>query len=391
MIYSRASLEIGFWGNFKSSRYQIIGAGKYVMKYREYYKSEDSSGYSPEYWEFTEWILREEITQTIVYLTEDKEGFAFNTTFEPKFNTIPKDQDNEYANFTSDTASHRIIEYGAITLQEFEGESGYQELETKVKKFFLYQVKKEKYSVEIPTNENGNLMPKEREYYYGVPLLFSEVSKAFEENPKIKAQKKRIDALKFATKLSSLCCWIFLLAFIYAFFPEKKIFTHQIELKNTTLETDSAGKLKLDTLLEFYTPEWNIGANEVYLIELQAQLGSMPTGKNPAEMFVQAAVIDSELGVVNQILGEFWEEYGRDSDGAWREKNNESSIYIRTERAGKFSAWVSVERTVPMLEWTANIQISVYKYRLLWWYMLTYYLIAVTINIILMSYSRKYK
>jgi|GEM_PF-3493617 len=387
MIYSRASLEIGFPGNLNGSRYQIIGGGVWTMDYQEY-DSEDKR-YKASYWRYTEWVLRDEAGK-IAYLIEDNEGFAYSQLFDAPYKIIPDISQSQSTDFRNQGNNCHIIEYGTSKLLEFEGQNGYEEPEPAEKYFFLYKDKGKAYSVEMPY-KNGNMMLKEREYYEESPLSYSEILTAFKDNPKIKNQRAYISNLKFAHGLSSIVCWIFFIAFIYAFFPEKKIFSHTFELTNG-LGVDSTGAPKLDTLVEFYTPLWETKkANEIYLIELAAVFGNMPAGKNPAEMYAQVAIIEENAGVVNQLTGEFWEEFGFDYDGSWREKNNCSSLYLRTEKAGKYSAWLNIERAVPMLEWTAKIDIRVYKYTFLWWYMLIYWLLAITLNVILMGLKAQHK
>lgn len=384
MISSQASLQIGFWGNFYENRYQIIGVGVWNMDYREYYSSEGKTGYENSSWRYVEWVLFDPINNRVAYLIEDKEGFSFSEAYEPVKKIVPEFADNQFVDFMGNS-SFRVIEYGTAYLQDFEGDNGFAEYpEPQAKHFFVYENGKTKYSIEYPLSENGNPMLNQRDYYKANKISFSHVLEAFKENPAIKNKKESQSTLRFATTLARLTAWAFFVLFCYSFFSYSLVFKHTFDIKNGKI--DSLGAPTMDTLTEFFSPTWEIKkANEVYLIETDARLAPMLIGRNPCDMYVQTAIIDEEAGVVNQMAGEFWAETGSDSDGYWSESERNKSIYVRSEKPGKFSAWLSVERMPDMLEWTAQIDINVYKYQFLWWYMLIYWLLALGVRVILGS------
>jgi hypothetical protein len=384
MITSRASLEIGFWGNFHGTRYEIIGVANWYMHYQEFWTSSEGKGYSQSSWIYLEWILRD-TEGNIIYLLEDKEGFSFSTAISPRYKVVPKGVEYEYTDFNSSNANFQIIEFGTAELQDFVGENGYPENpEPQIKQFFLYKDGSKKYTVEYPIINGRNAID-EREYYVAEPISFAEVLRAFEENPKIKQAKEKQFNLKFATTLARLTAWIFFVLFCYSFFSYKEVFTHRFELKNGL--ADSTGAPAMDTLVEFFSPTFEIkDDNAIYLLETQARFGTAPA--NPSDMFVQTAFIEEETGVVNQMMGDYWTEYGRDSDGPWSESDRYSSMYVRAEKKGKYSVWLTVERTLNMLTWTASIDVKVYKYQFLWWYMMIYWLLALLLRAILGSYVK---
>jgi hypothetical protein len=390
MLRNSASLEIGFWCNFNGIRYQLIGGSLWRMDYLEYETEEGKSSYQKSYWSYTEWILREPITNQMAYLLEDQEGFSLSLPIEATNRVIPTETQGEFVDFFTKNRTYRVIEYGTSTLDEFQGENGFDEPEPQRKKFWLYEDElKHKYSVEVPLNESGSMLHEDREYYKAVPLKYSEVLEAFDENPSIKQRKEAQGVYGFALGLSRLTAWVLFVLFCYSFFSYTEVFKHSINLESG-VRLDSLNMLtQADTLVEFFSPEWEIkDANAIYLIETEAFFGAMVPGKNPCDMFVQTAIIDSEAGVVNQMAGEFWEEYGRDSDGAWRETNRYTSMYVRAEKKGKYSAWVSVERMPDMLAWTAKIEVRVYKYMFLWWYMMLCWLFALMVRFIIGSYVK---
>lgn len=389
MLRNSASLEIGFWCNFDGTHYQVIGGGLWRMEYLEYVTEEGKSGYQKSYWSYTEWILQDAVNNKMAYLLEDQEGFSLSLPIDVTNRIIPQEAEDQFIDFFSRNSSYRIIEYGISSLDEFQGENGFPEPEPQHKKFWLYKGDLEyKYSVEVPLSENGNMITEDREYYMAVPLKYSEVLTAFEENPAIKKRKEGQGNYRFALGLSRLTAWVLFVLFCYSFFSYSEVSKHSFELKNG-LVNDSTNAPAMDTLVEFFSPEWEIkDANAMYLIETEAFFGAMVAGKNPCDMFVQTAIIDSEAGVVNQMAGEFWEEFGRDSDGPWRETNRYTSMYVRAEKKGKYSAWVSVERMPDMLEWTAKIEVRVYKYMFLWWYMMLYWLLALMVRAIIGSYVK---
>ena len=382
MIHSEAALALGMWATFDSVRYQIIGGAVWRMVYQEYYKEGGEEGYEQSYWHYTEWTMRD-TNGKILYLTEDAEGFALSRAYKPPYQALPKEGD-VFTNFERKSADYRIIEYGTATLQNFEGETGFDEAEKAEKYFFKYKKDGNTFSVEIPIDKDGKKDTEAREYYKDLPLSFDEVATAFAGNPNIQKLQNKSGNIKFAASASWLLTWFLLACLVYAFFPQKKIFSHKFEL--------TAAQDRADSVVVFSTPSWEIAkADEMYLIEIDAKLGTMPTGVNPADMFVQVDVIDEELGIVNQVLGDFWEEYGRDSDGAWRESNRNSSAYLRSEKKGKYSANITVERTPLMLNWTAQMELNVYKYNMLWWHILIYFILSLTLALILSSYASKYK
>ncbi len=387
MISSQASLQVGIFGTFQDVRYQIIGAGAWNMDYLEYYSGEDGSGYAQAYWNYIEWILFDVANNRVAYLIEDREGFTFSTAYEPVKKIIPKFQKDQFVDFAG-KKEFRIIEYGTAYLQEFQGENGYPEFpEPQSKHFYLYQNSGIKYSVEVPLNAHGEELPQECDYYKAQKIGLGKVLEAFKDNPHIQKKQMLHSNLQFATLAARLTAWVLFFLFCYSFFAYSLVFKHTFNITNGTL--DSLGMpTRMDTLVEFFSPTWDIKqGNEVYLIETQATLAPMLIGKNPCTMYVQTAIIAEDAGVVNQMAEEFWAETGYDSDGAWSERQTTNSMHVRAEKAGKFSAWLNVERTPDMLEWTATVEIGVHKCHFLWWYVMTYWLIALAIRGVLGVFS----
>ncbi len=82
-------------------------------------------------------------------------------------------------------------------------------------------------------------------------------------------------------------------------------------------------------------------SNAVYLITVQQNVQSM------AWSFVNGDVLDENKNYLFGFGGEFWEEQGRDSDGAWREAKENFDLKVTFPKPGKFYLKFESEMKTP--------------------------------------------
>jgi hypothetical protein len=379
--FSFFSLKVGMWGTLNGTRYEILGRVRWSSKYKEYYKSDSGEGYSTEYWQYDEWILRD-TTDKLLYLCEDSEGFTIAEEIDPPVKPTLTPDISKFTTFYE--GKHRIIEYG--TAEAKVGEGYGERVQGQQKYFFQYKTSEAFFNLEVPLNEQQSFQNERREYYKEVKISRREVLAAFKESPEIGKAFEKLSNLRLATQLAGWCTLFTLLMFSMSFCSQKTLLEHKIPF--AVLSDSSA----------YTTPVWEIPAvNELYSLEIEFKYLAIPVGSTLNEVFVTVDIYDESAGVVNNLSGDFYHETGRDSDGPWTETNTFASQYARSESKGKFFANVYAESQTnaytsayssPRIE--GEVIFSVRKYRFLWYYTLPFFLLAFTIWIILAIWASKW-
>lgn len=352
---SKIPLKVGMLATLENVSYEIVGRSRWKMFYKEYYKEENSSGYSTEHWIYDEWLLKD-YSDNYVYLVEDIEGFKLSEKIDPELKPILEKRDNTFTEFYHRHKQSRVIEYGESEITYLEGAVEDDAEIGQIKDFFTYfSVGDNAYfSLEM---YHGDLS-EDREYYKDKKISRKTILEAFANYPEIKAIKEEADTLRLGTMLSFFAFVATLVMFIMSFYTKKLIYEHTIPLDSLSNST------------AYRTPAWEIKElNQLYYVELKMKFTALTTFNSLHEVSVDADVYEEKEGIVNTLLGDFYHETGRDSDGAWTETSTISSLYVRGEKAGKFYAEMYGERMPVEIE--GDITLSVRTYWFAWYYTLT--------------------
>lgn len=377
-------LAVGDTAVWEGEPYLLQGRLRWSMLYKEYYKEKDSSGYSTEFWEYDEWQLQNLNTQEFIYLIEDAEGYYLAKEIEPNLTQyFPPDGDpyQTYISFFDNHPLLRVQEYGDVSFRNSEGEVVSSVALDEKKYFCTYFYDRVAYSCEMPIKPNGYVDEAEQEYYEQIKLTKEQMLSLFPDNDRVKSGVEGIKTWAFARNLSFIASIISFVLFIYAFFPQKTIYSEEIPLN------------KLSDTSAYITKTWQIdNINQVYVYELEIK--NMTYSGNLAETFIAVDVFDKQSNLkVGSLIGDFFEERGVDSDGSWVEGSYYNYSYLRGDDKGTFFAEIYAETTPLQSAFgtggggamfpSGTVVLKIRHWTVLWYYILPAYIFFSLLTLIL--------
>ncbi len=313
-------LRVGQILQLEEKEFIITARLRYRSVYKEYYTSDEGSGYSNETWYSDTYILQntQEGKDERFYLSEDKEGYSLGMPVTVDKTDIDPTNLELFTNFYEGKADYRVTEYGSHFLEFFEGETEKEDpyaVGTQVH-FATYQEGIWSYSV-----EQGDGW---KEFSASKKISKQELYKALEGNPYIATYQERENGFSIIRKTASVAAAITFLVFLLSLFSDgTPIFSTNVDMKNIDKKEGFLSKpIKIDNTSTNYNIDWGI---------------NFKSSKNQG-MYVVIELLDNDKNVINAVESDFWYESGYDSEGSWTESETSSSKYFKFTEEGDYFA-----------------------------------------------------
>lgn len=313
-------LRVGQTLHLEGKDFIITARLRYRSTHKEYYTSDEGSGYSNETWYFDTYILQntQEGKDERFYLSEDKEGYSLGMPI----TVDKKDADPTnlalFTNFYKGKPDYRVTEYGSLFLEFFEGETEKEDpyaVGTQTH-FATYQEGLWSYTV-----EQGDGW---KEFSAEKKISKQELYKALEGNPFIDTYEQRDKGFSTIRKTVSAAAVVAFLVFLVSLFSDgTPISSTRVDTKDIDkIEGYLSKPIKIDDTGTNYNIEWGV---------------NFKSTQNQG-MYVVVELLDKDKNVINAVESDFWYETGRDSEGTWTESETSSSKYFKFVEEGDYFA-----------------------------------------------------
>ncbi len=311
-------LRVGQILHLEEKEFIITARLRYRSAHKEYYTSDEGSGYSNETWYSDTYILKntQEGKNERFYLSEDKEGYSLGMPVTVDKTDADPTNLELFTNFYNDRADYRITEYGSQFLEFFEGETEKEDpysIGTQTH-FATYQEGIWSYTV-----EQGDGW---KEFSAEKKISKEELYKALEGNPFIDTYQERENGFYTIRKITSAAAVVTFLVFLLSLFSDgtpissMKVDTKDIDVKEGYLSKP----IKIDNTTTNYNIDWGV---------------QFKSTQNQG-MYVVVELLDKEKNVINAVESDFWYETGYDSEGNWTESETSSSKYFKFVEEGDY-------------------------------------------------------
>ncbi|WP_375559654.1 hypothetical protein ACE193_18235 [Bernardetia sp. OM2101] len=313
-------LRVGQIIFLEEKEFIITARLRYRSVYKEYYTSDDGSGYSNEIWYFDTYILRntKEGKDEVYYLSEDKEGYSLGMPVTVDKTDADPTNLELFTNFYEGRADYRVTEYGSSFLEFFEGETEKEDpyaVGTQIH-FATYQEGTWSYTV-----EQGDGW---KEFSAEKKISKEALYKALEGNPYIDTYQERDKGFSTIRKTMGAAAVFAFLVFLVSLFSDgTPISTTRVDTKDIDKKEGYLSKpIKIDDTGTNYNIEWSVNF------------------KSPQNqgMMVVVELLDKEKNVINAVESDFWYETGVDSEGSWTESATSESKYFKFLEEGDYFA-----------------------------------------------------
>ncbi|WP_291725461.1 hypothetical protein [Bernardetia sp.] len=313
-------LRVGQILRLEDKEFIITARLRYRSAHKEYYTSDEGSGYSNEIWYSDTYILKntQEGKDERYYLSEDKEGYSLGMPVTVDRTEADPTDLPLFTNFYEGRADYRVTEYGSLFLEFFEGETEKEDpyaVGTQTH-FATYQEGMWSYTV-----EQGDGW---KEFSAEKKISKEELYKALEGNPFIATYQERDKGFSTIRKTVGAAAAISFLVFLLSLFSDgtpiatTKVDTQDIDKKEGYLSKP----IKIDDIGTNYNIEWSV---------------QFKSTQNQG-MYVVVELLDKEKNVINAVESDFWYESGYDSEGSWTESETSSSKYFKFTEEGDYFA-----------------------------------------------------
>lgn len=313
-------LRVGQILYLEEKEFIITARLRYRSVHKEYYTSDEGSGYSNETWYSDTYILQntQEGKSERYYLNEDKEGYSLGMPV-----TVDKTEADPtnlelFTNFYEGRSDYRVTEYGSLFLEFFEGEAEADDPYTigTQTHFATYQEGMWSYSV-----EQGDGW---KEFSADKKITKEALYKALENNPFIKTYQERDAGFATIRKITSAAAVISFVVFLFSLFSDgTPISTTNVNVKDIDKAEGYLSKpIKIDNTGTNYNIDWSV---------------DFQSTQNQG-MYVVIELLDKDKNVINAVESDFWYESGTDSEGNWTESETSSSKYFKFVEEGDYFA-----------------------------------------------------
>ena len=313
-------LRVGQILHLEEREFIITARLRYRSVHKEYYTSDEGSGYSNETWHSDTYILQntQEGKNERFYLSEDKEGYSLGMPVTVDKSDADPTNLELFTNFYEGRADYRVTEYGSLCLEFFEGETEKEDpyaVGTQTH-FATYQEGAWSYTVE--QGDGWKEFSAERK------ISKEELYKALEGNPFIDTYQERDKGFSTIRKITSAAAAVAFLVFLISLFSDgtpistTKVDTKDIDKKEGYLSEP----IKIEDTGTNYNIEWSV---------------NFKSSQNQG-MYVVVELLDNDKNVINAVESDFWYETGMDSEGSWTESETSSSKYFKFTEEGNYFA-----------------------------------------------------
>ena len=313
-------LRVGQILHLEEREFIITARLRYCSVHKEYYTSDEGSGYSNETWHSDTYILQntQEGKNERFYLSEDKEGYSLGMPVTVDKSDADPTNLELFTNFYEGRADYRVTEYGSLFLEFFEGETEKEDpyaVGTQTH-FATYQEGAWSYTVE--QGDGWKEFSAERK------ISKEELYKALEGNPFIDTYQERDKGFSTIRKITSAAAAVAFLVFLISLFSDgtpistTKVDTKDIDKKEGYLSEP----IKIEDTGTNYNIEWSV---------------NFKSSQNQG-MYVVVELLDNDKNVINAVESDFWYETGMDSEGSWTESETSSSKYFKFTEEGNYFA-----------------------------------------------------
>lgn len=334
-------LRVGQILHLEEKEFIITARLRYRSAHKEYYTSDEGSGYSNETWYSDTYILQntQEEKDERYYLNEDKEGYSLGMPITVDKTDADPTNLELFTNFYEGRPDYRVTEYGSLFLEFFEGETEKEDpysVGTQTH-FATYQEGIWSYSV-----EQGDGW---KEFSADKIISKEELYKALEGNPFIDTYQERDKGFSIIRKVTSAAAVVAFLVFLVSLFSDgTPISTTKVNVKEIDKKEGYLSKpIKIDNTNTNYNIEWNV---------------QFASSQNQG-MYVVVELLDKEKNVINAVESDFWYETGRDSDGDWTESETSSSEYFKFLDEGNYFARIYAQTDSTYFTDTTKSQASI--------------------------------
>ncbi|WP_338762322.1 hypothetical protein WAF17_17400 [Bernardetia sp. ABR2-2B] len=312
-------LRVGQILHLEEKEFIITARLRYRSAHKEYYTSDEGSGYSNETWYSDTYILQntQEGKSERFYLNEDKEGYSLGMPVTVDKTDADPTNLELFTNFYEGRADYRVTEYGSLFLEFFEGKTEKEDpyaVGTQTH-FATYQEGMWSYTV-----EQGDGW---KEFSAEKKISKEELYQALEGNPFIDTYKERDNGFSTIRKVTSAAAAIAFLIFLVSLFSDgTPISSTKVDTKNIDKKEGYLSKpIKIDDTSTNYNIEWSV---------------NFKSTQNQG-MYIVVELLDKEKNVINAVESDFWYESGYD-EGNWTESETSSSKYFKFTEEGEYFA-----------------------------------------------------
>jgi len=313
-------LRVGQILHLEEKEFIITARLRYRSAHKEYYTSDEGSGYSNEKWYFDTYILRTttEGKDQTYYLSEDKEGYSLGMPVTVDKTDADPTNLELFTNFYEGRADYRVTEYGSLFLEFFEGETEKEDPYAVGTQTYFATYQEGMWSYTVEQGDGWKEFSAEKK------ISKEELYKALEGNPFIDTYQERDKGFSTIRKVTSAAAVVAFLVFLVSLFSDgTPISTTRVDTKDIDKIKGYLSKpIKIDDTETNYNIEWSI---------------NFKSTQNQG-MYVVVELLDKDKNVINAVESDFWYETGRDSEGNWTESATSESKYFKFLEEGNYFA-----------------------------------------------------
>jgi len=310
-------IRLGDEAEFDGMSYKVVGRMVYSGSCYEW--DDEDRSYERCLWRFDEWLLLGS-DRRFRYLVEDKEGCMFAKDFVPSQPSIPVPGQHTLS-LQNDVRAQQITERGDYQLAYFEGEFGWLPQIKEQLKTWEYEYKRQIYSVE--TRHRGDSPDQEIEFYVTKKIDRRSLLKAFKRETELNRLMSDEQVQKDYTQWSWIAGIAGIVILIFGLLNSTRsgnpVFQQTVSLNQISQNGLLLGPVQMDKV------------NTVYRTIMKA------SGIQDNQFtWVGAELINAQNQAVNALVGDFWRESGRDSEGPWSESKLKTKDHFRLTTPGEY-------------------------------------------------------